>query len=91
MTNMTKLIDLECNTGCTLDSLTDMEGATMMFDDLLSEMRENPEVAASYVAEGVITKKLLAINSMLKSSISDSQKEITSAHKIVQELGKQKR
>ncbi|WP_112181643.1 hypothetical protein [Paraliobacillus zengyii] len=85
-TNMSQLIELDCNTGCTLDSLTEMEGAIHLFDDLLGDMRESPEAAASFFAEGIITKKLAAINSMLKNSISDSRKEITSAHKIAQEL-----
>ncbi|WP_117170596.1 hypothetical protein [Paraliobacillus sediminis] len=85
-TNMSQLIELDCNTGCTLNSLTEMEGALMLLDDLVADMKDHPEAAASYVAEGIITKKLSAINLALKTCLYDSQKEINSAHKIVQQL-----
>ncbi len=86
MTNMSNLIELDSNTGCTLNYLEDMEGAVMLLDDLIAEMKDCPEAAASYVAKGIITKKLLAINAALRSCLKDSQSEINSAHKIVQKL-----
>ncbi|WP_153464804.1 hypothetical protein [Sediminibacillus terrae] len=86
MTSMSTLIELDSNAGCTLNNLSDMKGALMLLDNLIEDMEDNPEVAASYLAEGIISKKLSAIRVVFRSCLEDSQDEMVTAQRHIRQL-----
>lgn len=89
MTQFSLALDLEGNTGITLDNLDSMEGSLILFHRTIEEMRDHPKIAVAYVENGVITKQLLAIHQVLMSLHGEILEEMLEASKTIQILSNQ--